>query len=117
MMSAQFDPVKVFEHHQISPPPDSVPTTSLPLTFFDITWINCCPIQRVFLYRVQFSTAQFTEEILPKLKNSLSLALQRFFPLCGNFVIPPQPSEPYILYKAGDSVPLLVAQSDGTYFQ
>uniref|UniRef100_A0A7N0TB93 Anthocyanin acyltransferase n=2 Tax=Kalanchoe fedtschenkoi TaxID=63787 RepID=A0A7N0TB93_KALFE len=105
--------VKVLEQCQISPPPDSVPTTSLPFTFLDVTWMFCCPIQRIFLYQVPFSAAQFTDQVLPRLKKSLSLALQRFFPFCGNFVCPPQPSEPHILYNDGDSVQFLVAQSTG----
>ncbi|KAA8526441.1 hypothetical protein F0562_008356 [Nyssa sinensis] len=103
--------VKLLEHCQISPPPGSVPQTSLPLTFFDIPWLLFSPSQPLFFYEFPHSTAHFTTTILPNLKHSLSLTLQHFFPFAGNLSTPPQPTKPRLLYTDGDSVSLTIAES------
>ncbi|KAK8681280.1 hypothetical protein V6N13_053685 [Hibiscus sabdariffa] len=88
-----------------------VPTTSLPLTFFDTTWITC----RLFFYEFPFPPSHFIENTLPDLKTSLSHALQQFFPFAGHLRLwlpqPPHSHRPYIHYENGDSVPFLVAES------
>ncbi|KAI6672874.1 hypothetical protein NL676_000780 [Syzygium grande] len=42
--------IKILHRYDISPPGSSVPTTALPLTFLDIPWLLCCPMQRLFFY-------------------------------------------------------------------
>ncbi|CAM8958822.1 unnamed protein product [Rhodiola kirilowii] len=113
-MAVQFE-VKVLENCLVSPPTNSVPTTSVPLSFFDIPWLLCRPMKRVFMYDFECSNALFFEEVVPQLKHSLSLALQLFFPLSGNLVCPPHPAKPHILYSDGDSVNLTVAECGGVF--
>ncbi|TKY50093.1 Coumaroyl-CoA:anthocyanidin 3-O-glucoside-6''-O-coumaroyltransferase 1 [Spatholobus suberectus] len=103
--------VKIIEQCKVSPPPSSVPSTSLPLTFFDIPWVNCGPVQSIFFYEFPYSSNHFLQTVLPTLKHSLSLTLQHFFPFAGNLVFPFQPHFPYILYSEGDSLFFTVAES------
>ncbi|KAE8075832.1 hypothetical protein FH972_014519 [Carpinus fangiana] len=105
----------VIEQSQVAPPSNSVPTTSLPLTFFDIPWLPCGPMQRLFFYQLPQPTHYFTKAILPTLKHSLSLNLQRFFPLAANLVCPPQTDKSHILYAEGNSVPFTVAEAAGDF--
>ncbi|XP_061944016.1 coumaroyl-CoA:anthocyanidin 3-O-glucoside-6''-O-coumaroyltransferase 1-like isoform X2 [Populus nigra] len=108
---AHSHPVKVIDHFRVSPPQGSVPTTSLPLTFFDFPWLLCRPMERLFFYEFPYPTLYLTNNILPILKNSLSLTLQHFFPLASNLMCPPSPHKPYILFKDGDSIPFTVVES------
>ncbi|EOY04791.1 HXXXD-type acyl-transferase family protein, putative [Theobroma cacao] len=109
------DTLKVLEDTYVFPPPGSVPTTSLPLTFFDIHWLGSSPMQRLLFYDFPYPTFYFTQSTLPNLKRSLSLTLQHFFPLAGNLVFPPPPQKPYILYKEGDSVPFIAKESTADF--
>ena len=108
---AQSHSVKVIDRVQVSPPPGSVPTTSLPLTFFDFPWHLCPPMERLFFYELPYPTLYFMHKILPSLKNSLSLALQHFFPLASNLICPLSPHKPYILFNDGDSIPFTIVES------
>ncbi|MBA0625960.1 hypothetical protein Godav_003702 [Gossypium davidsonii] len=105
--------MKVVE--DVSPPPGSVPTTSLPLTFFDIQFLGSSPFQRLFFYEFPHPTSYFMQTTLPSLKTSLSLTLQRFFPFAGNLVFPAPPQIPYILYTQGDSVSFFVNESTADF--
>ncbi|GAV85812.1 Transferase domain-containing protein [Cephalotus follicularis] len=102
---------KVLEQSQISPPPGSVPTTTLPLTFFDMPWLRCFLMQRLFFYEFPHSTLHFSQTTLPILKTSLSLTLQHFFPFAAKLLCPPSPHKPYILYTNGDSIEFTVVES------
>ncbi|KAB2024014.1 hypothetical protein ES319_D06G058900v1 [Gossypium barbadense] len=105
--------MKVVE--DVSTPPGSVPTTSLPLTFFDIQFLGSSPFQRLFFYEFPHPTSYFMQTTLPSLKTSLSLTLQRFFPFAGNLVFPAPPQIPYILYTQGDSVSFFVNESTADF--
>lgn len=107
--------VKIIGETQISPPAASVPTTSLPLTFFDYPWFHCPPMQRIYFFDFPHSTQHFAETVLPTLTHSLtlSLTLQYFFPYAASFICPPPPAKPYILYNVGDSIPLTVPEATG----
>lgn len=102
---------KVIEHCQVSPPPGSVPSTSIPLTFFDLPWLCCPPLKRIFFYEFPYSTQHFLQAILPTLQHSLSLTLQHFFPFSSNLLIPPKSNTPHILYTHADSISFTVAES------
>ncbi|XVE63640.1 hypothetical protein DITRI_Ditri07aG0036100 [Diplodiscus trichospermus] len=114
MANLQQSSLKVVEDvSHVSPPPGSVPTTVLPLTFFDIMFLGSSgsPIRCLFFYEFPFPTLHFMQTTLPNLKTSLSLTLQHFFPYAGNLVFPPPPQTPYILYTEGDSVSFVVNES------
>ncbi|GLT34899.1 hypothetical protein SLA2020_093880 [Shorea laevis] len=110
-MARQACGLKILEDSRVSSPPGSVPTTTVPLTFFDILWLGSFPMQCLFFYEFPYPALHFTQTILPNLKTSLSHTLQRFFPYAGNLVFPPRPQQPYILYKEGDSFNFVVAES------
>ncbi|KAJ4785568.1 HXXXD-type acyl-transferase family protein [Rhynchospora pubera] len=104
---------KIIETSQVSPPAGSVPETSIPLTFFDLLWLNFAPIESLFFYPFQHSTSHLTSYCLPTLKYSLSLALRSFFPLAGNIRTTPDTTSKYeIHYTDGDSVKFTVAECD-----
>ncbi|XP_027343333.1 coumaroyl-CoA:anthocyanidin 3-O-glucoside-6''-O-coumaroyltransferase 1-like [Abrus precatorius] len=103
--------VRLIEQCQVAPPSGSLPSTTLPLTFFDIPWFLCRPVQRIFFYHFPHSTRHFLESTLPILKQSLSLTLQHFFPFASNIVVPPQFHLSYIRYLNGDSLSFTVAES------
>ncbi|KAK7324750.1 hypothetical protein VNO77_28564 [Canavalia gladiata] len=103
--------VKVIERCEVAPPPSSVPATTLPLTFFDMPWLLCHPVKRIFFYDYPFSTHHFLQTALPILKHSLSLTLQHFFPFAANLIVPPKPHLAYIRYLDGDSLCFTVAES------
>uniref|UniRef100_A0A2N9ILP5 Anthocyanin 5-aromatic acyltransferase n=1 Tax=Fagus sylvatica TaxID=28930 RepID=A0A2N9ILP5_FAGSY len=111
---AKSSTIKVLEHCHVSPPLNSAPPTSLPLTFFDIPWLFFSPSQPLFFYEYPYPSSHFTSTTLPKLKNSLSLTLQHFYPLAGNLTMSPfEPCKPEIIYSQADFVSLTIAESDG----
>lgn len=110
--------MKVIEHSQVAPPPNSVPSpTILPLTFFDIPWFYCHPVKRIFFYHFPHPTHHFLQTTLPILKHSLSLTLQHFFPFSSNLIIPPNSlnTPPYIRYLDEDSLSFTVAESSADF--
>ncbi|KAJ6850896.1 putative coumaroyl-CoA:anthocyanidin 3-O-glucoside-6''-O-coumaroyltransferase 2 [Iris pallida] len=112
--SSSNDSMRVLEQCRISPSPASITQPpSLPLTFFDITWIYSSPVEWLFLYPFPHSTVIFTETYLPNLKSSLSLTLHHFYPLAGKVRRSSDSANMYELYyEEGDSVSLTVADSD-----
>lgn len=109
------DTVKIIEQCEVAPPPGSLPSTTLPLTFFDIPWFYCHPVQRIFFYDFPYPIQHFLQEALPKLKHSLSLTLQHFYPFVSNLIVPPHPQIPYIRYLDGDSLSFTVAESEANF--
>ncbi|KAG4911828.1 hypothetical protein AAZX31_19G035500 [Glycine max] len=107
--------LKVIEQCQVSPPPGSVPPTSLPLTFLDLPWVYCNTVQSIFFFEFPHSCNHFLQTVLPNLKHSLSLTLQQFFPFVGNFVIPPKPNFPHILYTSENSISFTIAESTAEF--
>ncbi|KAJ7965040.1 Anthocyanin 5-aromatic acyltransferase [Quillaja saponaria] len=105
---------KVLDNFEISPPQGSVPTTNIPLTFFDYLYLLCSGNRLIFLYEFPYTTHHFLETILPSLKQSLSLTLQHFFPYAATLVFPPEPNKPYLRYVAdseSSTVSFTVAES------
>ncbi|XWS63356.1 hypothetical protein CRYUN_Cryun06bG0089100 [Craigia yunnanensis] len=107
---AETSTVKVLESIHVSPPLGSIPTTFLPLVYFDMPWFSCGHIQRLFFYEFPHPSLHFMETTLPMLKRSLSLTLQRFFPYAANIMCPQPPGKPYIHYMEGDFVNFTVAE-------
>lgn len=103
---------KVVEQYRVSPPPAAVPDTVLPTTFFDVLWLFVGPVKRLFFYPSPgITTHGFLTTHLPALRRSLSLTLRSYFSLAGNLLLP----DLTIAYADGDSVPLLVAESEGDF--
>ncbi|KAK4255435.1 hypothetical protein QN277_008438 [Acacia crassicarpa] len=86
-------------------------TTSLPLTFLDISLAGPIYARRQFFYHFPYPTHHFITTTLPSLKHSLSVALQYFFPLAGNLLCPPPPHKPFISCTGDHSVALTVVES------
>ncbi|KAJ7965041.1 Anthocyanin 5-aromatic acyltransferase [Quillaja saponaria] len=108
--------LKVVDEFQVSPPQDSVPTTTLPLSFFDIPFLFISQGKRIFFYEFPHPTHHFMEAVLPHLKQSLSLTLKHFFPVAANIVFPPQPNKPHVLFDSGSSsVSFTVAESTADF--
>ncbi|KAM3712679.1 hypothetical protein ACB098_01G201200 [Castanea mollissima] len=111
--------VNILEVCRVNPLPSSlasVTPSSLPLTFFDILWLRFPPVERVFFYETPPTKETFLNSIVPKLKHSLSLALQNSLPLAGNIIWPPESHKPIISYKEGDAVSLTVAESNANFY-
>lgn len=110
--------VTVLEHSRISPPHDlSVAENVLPLTFFDMLWLNWPSPGRVYFYDFPCSITEFKQTLVPHLKKSLASTLKHYYPLCGNLMTPATLTDtttPAIRYLNGDSVSLTVAEFTGT---
>ncbi|XP_020157342.1 malonyl-coenzyme A:anthocyanin 3-O-glucoside-6''-O-malonyltransferase [Aegilops tauschii subsp. strangulata] len=101
----------VLESAVVAPPP--APETSLPLTFFDVYWLNSPPVERLFLYRLTPGTGHdaVPSAILSTLRSSLSQALRAYFPLAGRLRLTPGTADRYELhYQPGDGVAFTVAE-------
>ncbi|PKU78880.1 phenolic glucoside malonyltransferase 2-like [Dendrobium catenatum] len=109
--------LRVLEQCRVSPPPTTGPRPALPLTFFDIPWLDLNPVDRLFFYRFPYSTAVFLDSHLPNLKSSLALTLNNFYPLAGTI----RRSSAYddrfeICNSDGDSVSLTVGEFENMDF-
>ncbi|XP_074379852.1 malonyl-coenzyme A:anthocyanin 3-O-glucoside-6''-O-malonyltransferase-like [Apium graveolens] len=123
-MASNSHTITVIEHCRISPPPDTVAENSIPLTFFDLLWLNLSPFSRVLFYDFNGTRTDFAQDLVPKLKTSLSLALQHYFPFAGNLVTPTTyndgiciSTKTTIRYLDGDSVSLTVAECDADFIR
>ncbi|RHN44405.1 putative isoflavone-7-O-beta-glucoside 6''-O-malonyltransferase [Medicago truncatula] len=107
--------IKIHEQCKVSPSSSST-QLSLPLTFFDYIWLRFHPVERIFFYTLPSSHSHptfFFENLVPKLKSSLSLTLQHFLPLAGNIVWPSDSPKPFLQFNPNDDgVSLLLAQCD-----
>lgn len=97
---------QMLEQSQVSPPPDTIPELSIPLSFFDIPWIEYHHMQFLGFYALPHSKTEVLDTIIPDLKASFSLTLKHFLPIAGNLVLPFNTGMPQLNYTAGDSVPL-----------
>ncbi|XP_074357513.1 malonyl-coenzyme A:anthocyanin 3-O-glucoside-6''-O-malonyltransferase-like [Apium graveolens] len=108
--------VTVLEQCGVTPAPDAVPVTSLPLRFFDLMWLTFHPLGRVIFYDFPYSTDHFTQHTVPNLKTSLSLALKHFTPLAGKLLTPSDANsnaDYEIQFVDGDSVSVTFAECTG----
>ncbi|OIT00713.1 PREDICTED: malonyl-coenzyme A:anthocyanin 3-O-glucoside-6''-O-malonyltransferase-like [Nicotiana attenuata] len=114
---APIQQIKVLERCQVSPPPGSVASTILPLTFLDIPWLLFPPTQPLFFYDFPHTPSHFKQTILSNFKTSLSSSLLYFFPFAGKLIIPQKPAKPHLSYTSGDSVSLTIAESTADFNQ
>ncbi|GER48199.1 HXXXD-type acyl-transferase family protein [Striga asiatica] len=105
----------LIETSKVGPLPAVAPAAhrTLPLTFLDLCWLHFHPIRRLFFYDCSFSKSHFLESFVPKLKHSLSLALELYFPLAGTLIYPSDTEnhKPTIRYSPGDSIPFSIHES------
>ncbi|KAG9451155.1 hypothetical protein H6P81_011120 [Aristolochia fimbriata] len=107
--------LKVLGEWRVSPPPGSVPTTELRLSYFDLALLGI-QVKYIVFFDFPGSTQDFRDVHFPRLRRSLSLALSLFYPLAGR-AVPSQGSPNYpggdhlILYSDGDFVSLTLAES------
>ncbi|THU73511.1 hypothetical protein C4D60_Mb04t23650 [Musa balbisiana] len=107
---------RVMERSQVSPATGSLPETTLPLTFFDVMWLNRDPVERLSFYRFPYPTCNFMQAVVPALKSSLSFALQSFYPFAGSIRGCPGFCDKYeIHYVDGDSVSFALAGHGGDF--
>ncbi|XP_054788038.1 malonyl-CoA:anthocyanidin 5-O-glucoside-6''-O-malonyltransferase-like [Prosopis cineraria] len=116
-MASSNPSLKIHELCRIAPPPSS-PKSSFSLSFFDLLWLRFHPVERLFCFSVpHLKSSSFFDSIVPKLKRSLSLALQHFLPFAGNIVWPSDSDsvKPIVRYTPGDAVSLTIAVSDSDF--
>ncbi|PSR87732.1 Phenolic glucoside malonyltransferase [Actinidia chinensis var. chinensis] len=109
-------PVIILDDCRVAPTPSSTAQMSLPLTFFDVFWLKLHPNQRLFFYEASHQRSTFAETVLPKLKHSLAVTLQRYLPLAGNLIWSPDSDKPIIQYIEGDTVSLTIAESEADFY-
>ncbi|KAL0897686.1 hypothetical protein Bca101_081647 [Brassica carinata] len=105
--------LNVIKVSRVSPATDSIAPLILPLTFFDLLWVNFKPTERVIFYKhTELSHDSFYSLILPKLEESLRLALAHFLPLSGHLKWDPQDPKPHIvIFPQYDTLSLTVAET------
>ncbi|OMP08977.1 Transferase [Corchorus olitorius] len=121
---ASLKAVQIHEITRISPsfnsPKSANNRFSFPLTFFDIFWFKFPPVDNVFFYQLTESTStpsHFYSKIVPKLKQSLSLALFHYLPLAGKLKWSSDSPKPIIFYTPpNDGVSLTIAESKAHNF-
>ncbi|KAK9139581.1 hypothetical protein Scep_009262 [Stephania cephalantha] len=113
--------MRVLEEAQVAPPPPP-PSVALneasihPLTYFDLPLLLLPPPELLFFYRLpNVDLTQFMDSILPRIKRSLSLTLQHFYPLAGNLIWSSQLNQPVVRYVQGDFVPLNAVESKANF--
>nr|AAO38058.1 malonyl-coenzyme A: anthocyanidin 3-O-glucoside-6''-O-malonyltransferase [Pericallis cruenta] len=108
--------LNILEHARISAPSGTIGHRSLSLTFFDITWLLFPPVHHLFFYDFPHSKSHFMDTIVPRLKQSLSVTLQHFFPFASNLIVFPNTDgsgfnkKPEIKHVEGDSVVVTFAE-------
>ncbi|XP_071740801.1 malonyl-coenzyme A:anthocyanin 3-O-glucoside-6''-O-malonyltransferase-like [Rutidosis leptorrhynchoides] len=102
----------ILEANQVSPPPATVVNKSLPLTFYDILFLDLPAVNNLYFYTLPLTKTHFIHTIVPTLKHSISITLQHFFPFAGNLFIFPSSTKklPEIRYIDGDFVKFTIAE-------
>ncbi|KAF8104460.1 hypothetical protein N665_0172s0090 [Sinapis alba] len=108
--------LNVIKVSRVTPTTDSMSPLILPLTFFDLMWLNLSALERVTFYRhTELSKDSFYSLILPKLEESLSLALTHFLPLAGHLKWDPQDPKPHIAIFPQGTLSLTVSETDADF--
>ncbi|KAF3667534.1 hypothetical protein FXO38_08537 [Capsicum annuum] len=103
----------VIEQCQVAPPPGGVDELTLPLTYFDHMWLDFHRVRQILFYKLPITKPNFIENIIPPLKDSLSLAVKHYIPLAGNVACPINSNGyPELRYVTGDSVSITFSETD-----
>ncbi|KAG0497723.1 hypothetical protein HPP92_002414 [Vanilla planifolia] len=109
----------VVEKCRISPAGGNCGETRLhyvPLSFFDILFLHFPPVQRLFFYKLPITKTQLINSELPKLKQSLSIALRLFYPLAGSLTVSTT-KPPSIHCSDSDTVAVTAAISSDNFYE
>ncbi|KAG6382397.1 hypothetical protein SASPL_157927 [Salvia splendens] len=103
----------MIETCRIPPPQGAAAELFLSLSFFDMMWLHFNTTRRLIFYSHTCSEAEFSNNIVPNLKHSLSLTLKHYLPVAGNLLYPldTDASKPVFRYISVDSVSLTIAVS------
>ncbi|KAL0561681.1 hypothetical protein IC582_002121 [Cucumis melo] len=104
--------LKIVEICRVAPFPSLCSPKFLPLTIFDIILLQCPSISRLYFYQNSITN---NNNVLQKLKHSLSLILTHYLPLAGNLIWPQDSHKPIIQFLEGDTVSLTVAESSSDH--
>ncbi|XP_031092938.1 phenolic glucoside malonyltransferase 1-like [Ipomoea triloba] len=108
--------ITVLEQIPVAPSPEGTPKITLRFTFLDVIWVHRDPVHRLIFYQHPISRTHFLETLIPAMKHSLSLTLRHYSPLAGRLIVSPDNSIlPEIRYVEGDTVPLVLAESEGDF--
>ncbi|KAM3343530.1 phenolic glucoside malonyltransferase 1-like [Capsicum galapagoense] len=103
----------VIEQCQVAPSPGGVAELTLPLTYFDHVWLTFHRVRRILFYKLPINKPDFINNIIPPLKDSLSLALKHYAPLAGNVACPINLNGYLELcYVIGDSVSVTFSETN-----
>ncbi|KAH6772008.1 hypothetical protein C2S51_010412 [Perilla frutescens var. frutescens] len=110
----EIDIVDIFH---VSPSQGAPSQLLLPLLHSDMIWLPSHITKTLFFYDFEHECSKsfFLNDIVPNLKNSLSLTLKHFPPLVGKIVVPLSSGMPVSRYMAGDTVALTIALSDADF--
>ncbi|XP_047321040.1 phenolic glucoside malonyltransferase 2-like [Impatiens glandulifera] len=103
--------VRVLEICNIPPRDPNSVKDSLPLTFFDLLWLRNPPSRRLFFFHYPCSLHCFSQSVLPRLKQSLSAALNPYPHLAGNVTWDKDEKIPTLHYFPGDAVSVTIAEA------
>ncbi|KAK4784581.1 hypothetical protein SAY86_018949 [Trapa natans] len=106
--------MEVVDRCQIFLPPDFTPPYTVPLAFLHLPWFFfTSPVQNVLFYSLPagYASLEFTGTAIPSFKNSLTVALQRFYPLSGCISGALPRERPHILCSKDSSVAFTAAVS------
>ncbi|XP_031092939.1 malonyl-coenzyme A:anthocyanin 3-O-glucoside-6''-O-malonyltransferase-like [Ipomoea triloba] len=108
--------ITVLEQIPVAPSPEGTPKITLPFTFLDLLWLHMTSVHRLIFYQHPISRTHFLETVIPAMKHSLSLTLRHYTPLAGKLIVSPDNSIlSEIRYEEGDTVPLVLAESEGDF--
>ncbi|XP_060178985.1 phenolic glucoside malonyltransferase 1-like [Lycium barbarum] len=103
----------LIEQCQVAPPPDGAVEFTLPFTYFDHFWLAFHRMRRILFYKLPIAKLDFVQNIIPSLKDSLSLILKHYTPLAGNVSCPLDSSGyPELRYVMDDSVSVTFLETD-----
>ncbi|PHU04329.1 hypothetical protein BC332_25151 [Capsicum chinense] len=107
---------KVIEQCQVAPSTGSAAELILSLTYFDHMCLVLHRVLWVLFLKLRISKPDFVQNIIPHLKDSLSLVLKHYTPLSGNIVCPLDSSGyPELCYVTEDFVSVSFNESDANF--
>ncbi|KAH7691941.1 Transferase protein [Dioscorea alata] len=111
MADHQEETINIISQHQVFPSKPTNTITSLPLTFFDLIYLQAGPVHRLFFFSFPHSTSHFLSSSLPTLLSNLSHSLHLFPPLSSHLSLSSTPLQ--LISTPTDSIPLTISEFTG----